>query len=79
MGDMNSRRGRVQGMDNIGDSQVIKAQVPMSEMLTYSQTLKSITGGRGSFHMTLSHFDEVPAHLQQKLVAELAKKKEENE
>jgi len=79
MGDMNSRRGRVQGMDNIGDSQVIKAQVPMAEMLTYSQTLKSITGGRGSFHMTLSHFDEVPAHLQQKLVAELAKKKEEDE
>jgi len=79
MGDMNSRRGRVQGMDNIGDSQVIKAQVPMAEMLTYSQTLKSITGGRGSFHMTLSHFDEVPTHLQQKLVAELAKKKEEDE
>jgi elongation factor G len=76
MGDMNSRRGRVQGMDNIGDSQVIKAKVPMVEMLTYSQTLKSITGGRGVFHMTLSHFEEVPAHLQQKLVAELAKEKD---
>jgi elongation factor G len=76
MGDMNSRRGRVQGMDNIGDSQVIKAKVPMVEMLTYSQTLKSITGGRGVFHMTLSHFEEVPAHLQQKLVTELAKEKD---
>ncbi len=48
----------------------------MVEMLTYSQTLKSITGGRGAFHMTLSHFEEVPAHLQQKLVAELAKEKD---
>ena len=71
MGDMNSRRGRVQGMDNAGGNQVIKALVPMAEMLTYSQTLKSITGGRGSFHMTLDHFEEVPAHIQQKLVAEL--------
>ena len=76
MGDMNSRRGRVQGMDNSGDNQVIKAQVPMAEMLTYSQTLKSITGGRGSFHMTLAHYEQVPAHLQKKLVIELAKEKE---
>ncbi|MCZ6599950.1 MAG: elongation factor G [Acidobacteria bacterium] len=75
MGDMNSRRGRVQGMDNSGDNQVIKAQVPMAEMLTYSQTLKSITGGRGSFHMTLAHYDQVPAHIQKKLVSELSKEK----
>ncbi|TDI34227.1 MAG: elongation factor G [Acidobacteria bacterium] len=76
MGDMNSRRGRVQGMDNSGENQVIKAQVPMAEMLTYSQTLKSITGGRGSFHMTLNHYEQVPAHIQKKLLAELAKEKE---
>ncbi len=75
MGDMNSRRGRVQGMDNSGDNQVIKAQVPMAEMLTYSQTLKSITGGRGSFHMTLAHYEQVPAHIQKKLVSELSKEK----
>ena len=70
MGDLNSRRGRVQGMDSVGSGQVIHAQVPMAEMLTYSQTLKSITGGRGSFHMSLSHYEEVPAQIQQKLITE---------
>ena len=69
MGDLNSRRGRVQGMDAQGTRQVIKAQVPMSEMLTYASTLKSITGGRGSYHMSMAHYEEVPAHLQQKIIA----------
>lgn len=69
MGDLNSRRGRVQGMDSEGSVQVIKAQVPMSEMLTYASTLKSITGGRGSYHMTMSHYEEVPAQLQAKIIA----------
>jgi elongation factor G len=69
MGDLNSRRGRVQGMDSKGSMQVIKAQVPMNEMLTYASSLKSITGGRGSYRMTMSHYEEVPAHLQAKIVA----------
>ena len=49
--------------------QVIKAQVPFAEMLPYSSTLKSITGGRGSYRMTVSHYEEVPAHLQAKIIA----------
>jgi elongation factor G len=68
MGDLNSRRGRIQGMDSKGMSQVVKAQVPMSEMLTYPQTLNSITGGRGSYHMEFSHYDEVPVHISQKII-----------
>jgi elongation factor G len=48
---------------------VIKAQVPMSEMLTYEQHLTSVTGGRGSYHMEYSHYDEVPSHLQTKIIA----------
>ena len=69
MGDLNSRRGRVAGMTTQGSSQVIKAQVPFAEMLTYSSTLKSITGGRGSYRMTMSHYEEVPSHLQAKIIA----------
>ena len=68
MGDLNSRRGRVQGMNTQGSSEVIKAQVPFAEMLSYSSTLKSITGGRGSYRMKMSHYEEVPAHLQQKVI-----------
>ena len=69
MGDLNSRRGHVQGVSSQGSAQVIKAQVPMSEMLTYASTLKSITGGRGSYHMSMSHYEEVPAHQQAKIIA----------
>jgi len=69
MGDLNSRRGRVQGMNAQGSMQAIKAQVPMVEMLTYASTLKSITGGRGSYRMTFAHYEEVPSHLQAKIVA----------
>jgi elongation factor G len=69
MGDLNSRRGRIAGMDTRGAATVIKASVPMAEMLTYEQTLTSTTGGRGSYHMEFSHYDEVPAHLQAKIVA----------
>jgi elongation factor G len=69
MGDLNSRRGRVQGMDTRGVMTVIRAQVPMSEMLTYEQHLTSITGGRGSYHMDYSHYDEVPGHLHGKIIA----------
>jgi len=68
MGDLNSRRGRVQGMEASGKQQVIKAQVPMSEMLNYQSTLNSITGARGSFHMQFSHYDPVPGNLSHKIV-----------
>ena len=69
MGDLNGRRGRIGGMDTRGAMTIIKAQVPMSEMLTYEQHLTSATGGRGSYHMEYSHYDEVPAHLQTKIIA----------
>ena len=69
MGDLNGRRGRISGMEAKGLTTVIKAQVPMSEMLTYEQHLTSVTGGRGSYHMEYSHYDEVPTHMQQKIVA----------
>lgn len=78
MGDVTSRRGRVDGMDSEGDMQVIRAHVPMSEMLTYGSTLRSITQGRGSFHMEFSHYEEVPRNLQEKIIAE-SKKKEQTE
>ena len=69
MGDLNSRRGRIAGMDTRGASTVIRAVVPMAEMLTYEQTLTSNTGGRGSYHMEFSHYDEVPGHLHPKIIA----------
>jgi elongation factor G len=70
MGDLNGRRGRMQGMDSSGSMQVIKATVPLAEMLNYAPTLTSMTGGRGSFEMNFSHYDEVPAHLAQKIIEE---------
>jgi elongation factor G len=69
MGDLMGRRGRSSGMEPRGQTTVIKAQVPMAEMLTYEQHLTSVTGGRGSYQMEYSHYDEVPSHLQQKIVA----------
>ena len=76
MGDLNSRRGRVLGMDSKGKNQVIKAQVPMSEFLTYAPDLRSITGGRGIFSMEFSHYAEVPAQISQKIVEEIKKANE---
>jgi elongation factor G len=69
MGDLSSRRGRPQGMEPRGRLQLIKAEVPMAEMLSYDAELTSMTGGRGSYHMELDHYDEVPAHLQEKVIA----------
>ena len=69
MGDLNGRRGRIAGMDTRSGMTIIKAQVPMAEMLTYEQHLTSATGGRGSYHMEYSHYDEVPSHLQTKIIA----------
>jgi elongation factor G len=70
MGDLNSRRGRVQGMDMRGKQQVIKAQVPLSEMLDYQSRLNSMTQARGSYHMQFSHYDPLPHNLAQKVVDE---------
>jgi elongation factor G len=69
MGDLNGRRGRIAGMDTRGTMTVIRAQVPMSEMLTYEQHLTSATGARGSYHMEYSHYEEVPHQLQSKIIA----------
>ena len=66
IGDLNSRRGRIQGMEG-GH---VDSQVPMAEMLNYSPSLKSITGGRGSYHMEFSHYDEVPSAVREKIIAE---------
>ncbi len=68
MGDLNSRRGRVQGMDMRGKQQVIKAQVPLSEMLDYQSKLNSVTQARGSYHMQFSHYDPLPHNLQLKVI-----------
>ena len=70
MGDLSGRRGKPQGMEAEGHNQIIKAQVPLAEMLTYSAQLKSITGGRGDFHMELDHYEAVPSNIQQKIVEE---------
>jgi elongation factor G len=76
MGDLNSRRGRVEGVDAEEETQTIRARVPLSEMLTYGSTLRSITQGRGSFHMEMSHYEEVPRALQDKIITESKKAKE---
>jgi len=73
MGDLSSRRGRPQGMETQGNSQIIKAIVPLSELLTYASTLKSITSDRGTYHMEFDHYDELPAQVQEKIVAEHAR------
>ncbi len=68
MGDLSSRRGRIQGMDVQGNSQLIKAQAPLAELLNYAPSLTSMTGGRGSYHMEHSHYDILPAPLAQKVI-----------
>ncbi len=68
MGDLNSRRGRIQGMDNKAGNTIVKAEVPMAEMLTYGADLTSMTQGRGSFSMEMRHYDVVPQQLQEKII-----------
>jgi elongation factor G len=70
MGDLNSRRGRVAGMEMRGKQQVIKAKVPLSEMLDYQSKLNSVTQARGSYHMQFSHYDSLPGNLAQKVIDE---------
>jgi elongation factor G len=78
-GDLSSRRGRLQGLDIKRDIQIIKAQVPMSEMVSYEPVLTSMTGGRGTYHMEFSHYDEVPAHISAKIIEEANKDRKEEE
>ena len=68
MGDLNSRRGRIQGMDNKGGNTIVKSEVPMAEMLTYGVDLTAMTQGRGSFNMEMHHYDVVPGQLQEKII-----------
>jgi elongation factor G len=72
-GDLNSRRGRLQGMEPKGGMTTIKAEVPMAEILTYAQSLTSLTGGRGDYHMQFLRYEEVPAHIAQKVIEEARK------
>jgi len=77
IGDLNSRRGRVQGMDANGSNQIIKGQVPLAEILKYAPDLRSMTSGRGNFTYTHSHYEEVPAFIAEKIIAAHNKDKEE--
>jgi elongation factor G len=75
IGDLNGRRGKVLGMDSEGKYQIIKAEAPMAEILLYALDLNSMTGGRGTFRMERSRYEEVPPHLSEKII-EAAKEKE---
>jgi len=77
-GDLSSRRGRVQGMEQSGRYEKIKAQVPLSEMLRYATDLRSMTQGRGSYTMTFSHYEEVPHKLAEKVIAQSKVKDKED-
>lgn len=79
VGDLNSKRGRVLGIEAKGRNQAVKANVPLSEMLEYDSRLRSITGDRGDYSMEFSHYEEVPAHIQEKIVAEAKRPVEEEE
>ena len=79
IGDLNGRRGRIVGMEPDGEVVAVRAQAPMAEMLTYESTLRSMTGGRGGYSMEFSHYEEVPAHLAEKVVAAAKAEKEKTE
>ena len=76
-GDLNSRRGRLQGMEPAGGMTTIKAEVPMAEILTYSQALTSMTGGRGDYSMHFLRYEEVPTHVAQKIIEQTKREREE--
>ena len=77
MGDLNSKRGRIQGMEPEGNLQKIRAQVPMAEMFKYSIDLRSMTQGRGFFSLEFSHYEEVPHNVAEQIIAEARTEKEE--
>ncbi len=76
-GDLNSRRGRIIGMDTDGDLQIIRANVPMSEVMNYATELRSMTGGTGGYTMEFSHYDVVPARAAEAVIAQHKREKEE--
>jgi elongation factor G len=78
-GDLNSRRGRVIGMDVKGRLQVVKAQVPLAEMFTYANDLRSITGGRGIYTMRFSHYEEVPHKIASAIISQYQATKKQEE
>ncbi len=75
-GDLNQRRGRLLGMEPQGGMTGIRAEVPMAEMLTYAQSLTSLTGGRGDYHMRFARYEEVPAQIAQKLIDQTRRERE---
>ncbi|TMK30473.1 MAG: elongation factor G, partial [Actinobacteria bacterium] len=78
MGDLNSKRAKIQGVDSAGaGKQRINALVPQAEVARYAIDLRSLTGGRGAFSMKFSHYEEVPSHLADRLIAEAQKAKDE--
>ena len=79
IGDLNSRRGRIVGMEPSGETAAVRAQAPMAEMLTYEPSLRSMTGGRGGYSMEFSHYEEVPAFLADKVIKEVKAEKEKAE
>ena len=79
IGDLNSRRGRIVGMEPAGETALVRAVVPMAEMLTYESTLRSMTGGRGGYSMEFSHYEEVPAFIAEKVVKEAKAERERAE
>ncbi|MCK9228253.1 MAG: elongation factor G [Syntrophorhabdaceae bacterium] len=79
MGDMNARRGKIMGVETKGSNQVVKAVVPMAEVLRYAPDLRSMTGGRGTFTMEFSHYEEVPAQISEKIVEAAKREKEAQE
>ena len=76
MGDLNTKRCRVLGMDTSDGTTVIRAQGPLSELRTYATGLRSITQGRGTYTLEFDHYEEVPAHMLASVVAEAKKEKE---
>ena len=79
MGDLNSRRARILGIDRKGKNAVIRAQVPLVEVLAYEPSLRSITAGKGSFSIEFSHYEEVPQHIAQKIIEEARAEKGQQE
>jgi elongation factor G len=79
MGDFNSRRGRIMGIDSEGKLQVVKAQCPLSEMFRYAIILRSMTSGRGTFTMEYSHYEEVPGDISKKIIEAAEKERVEEE
>ena len=75
-GDLNSRRGRLLGMEPAGGMTTVKAEVPMAELLTYAQSLTSMTGGRGYYSVHFLRYEEVPSHVSQKIVEETRRARE---